>query len=241
MPGDAGRCGKLAPLGDCLEQFAFSRFGLPGHPCARADPGRGAAAARGRSASSGSKSRSQAIEAFDPREPARTRFGALTFRGGLVLKSLASRIRRPVRRCTSRPTAQHFLSVTDKGHWLRGRIVYRDGRPIAIADAEMAPILGPDGRPLNRRGWYDTEALAEDGGTLYVGIERVNQIVRFDYAKDGLRARGQPIAVPPGDEDAAAQPEHRMPGGRAQGRAARRHADRDLRARPRCRGNLWAF
>ena len=62
----------------------------------------------------------------------------------------------------------------------------------------MAPILGADGRPLSRRGWYDTEALAEDGGTVYVGIERVNQIVRFDYGKDGLRARGQPIAVPPG-------------------------------------------
>ena len=32
---------------------------------------------------------------------------------------------------------------------------------------------------------------------VYVGIERVNQIVRFDTRKDGLRARGQPVAVPP--------------------------------------------
>jgi hypothetical protein len=30
-----------------------------------------------------------------------------------------------------------------------------------------------------------------------VGIERVHQIVRFNYGKDGLLARGQPIAVPP--------------------------------------------
>ena len=57
--------------------------------------------------------------------------------------------------------------------------------------------LGADGRPLNRRGWYDTEALAEDGGTVYVGFERVNRIVRFDFGRDGLRARGQPVAVPP--------------------------------------------
>jgi hypothetical protein len=57
--------------------------------------------------------------------------------------------------------------------------------------------LGPDGRPLSVRGWYDTESIAEDGGTLYVGIERVNQIVRFDYGKDGFLARGVPIAVPP--------------------------------------------
>src|SRR4029077_17016021 len=56
---------------------------------------------------------------------------------------------------------------------------------------------GPAGRPLAARGWYDTEAIAEDGGTLYVGIERVHQIVRFNYGKRGLLARGQAIASPP--------------------------------------------
>ena len=69
---------------------------------------------------------------------------------------------------------------------------------MAIADAEMAPILGPDGSTLKSRGWYDTEALAVENGVAYVGIERVNQIVRFDIAKDGLRARGRPLPVPPG-------------------------------------------
>jgi hypothetical protein len=80
---------------------------------------------------------------------------------------------------------------------LRGRIVYQGARPTGIADAEMAPILGADGRPLAARGWYDTEALAEDGGTVFVGIERVHRIVRFDYGRNGLLARGTPIAVPP--------------------------------------------
>ena len=62
----------------------------------------------------------------------------------------------------------------------------------------MAPIRGPDGQPLAAHGWYDTESIADDDGTLYVGIEGVNQIVRFDYGKDGLLARGHPIPVPPG-------------------------------------------
>ncbi len=57
-------------------------------------------------------------------------------------------------------------------------------------------LLGPDGQPLAARGWYDTEAIAQDGGTLYVAIERVHQIVRFNYGKDGLLARGHPIALP---------------------------------------------
>jgi hypothetical protein len=56
----------------------------------------------------------------------------------------------------------------------------------------MAPMLGADGHPLAARGWYDAESIAVDGGTLYVGIERVHQIVRFNYGKEGLLARGRP-------------------------------------------------
>ena len=88
--------------------------------------------------------------------------------------------------------------MTDKGRWLRGRIAYDGTRPVGITNAEMAPVLGPDGKTLSSRGWYDTEALAEDGGTVWLGIERVHRIVRFDFGRHGLLARGQPIALPPG-------------------------------------------
>ena len=61
----------------------------------------------------------------------------------------------------------------------------------------MAPLLGPDGKPLAARHWFDTESLAQgNDGLFYIGIERVEKIVRFDYRRDGLMARGQPIAVP---------------------------------------------
>jgi len=139
----------------------------------------------------------QSIDAFDSRQPARTRFGKLQFRGGLVLES-KHRDFGGLSALRLDADGERFLALSDRGHWLRGRIVYRDGRPIAIADAEMAPVLGDDGRPLAGRGWYDTESLVDDDGIVYVGIERVNRIVRFDYRKDGLRARGQPIVVPPG-------------------------------------------
>jgi hypothetical protein len=93
---------------------------------------------------------------------------------------------------------EHFLAVTDKGYWLRARIVYHQQAPTAIADAEMSPMLGPDGRSLQSHHWHDTESLAIQNGVAYVGIEGVNQIARFDLASKGLRALGQPIAVPPG-------------------------------------------
>jgi hypothetical protein len=139
--------------------------------------------------------RATPIKSFDNRDPSKTRFGALEFRGGLVLTSFYESFG-GISALHVEADGSHFLALTDKGSWLRARIVYDHGKPAGIADAEMAPMLGPDGKPLAARSWYDTESLAENNGTLYVGIERVEKIVRFDYAKDGLMARGEPIKVP---------------------------------------------
>lgn len=136
------------------------------------------------------------IAAFEPRDPQRVRFGPLTFRGGMSLTSSHAEFGGL---SSIRVQADgRFLSVSDKGRWLSGRIVYEGTRPVGIADAEMAPVLGSDGKPLAARGWYDTESIAQDGGTVWLGIERVNRIVKFDIGRRGLLARGQPIEVPPG-------------------------------------------
>jgi hypothetical protein len=137
------------------------------------------------------------LDGFDHRDPSRRQFGLLEFRGGLVLTSPFKEFG-GLSSLRVQSDGSHFISASDKAWWLRGRIIYDGVRPSGIADAEMAPMLGPDGRPLAARRWYDTESIAQDGGTLYVGIERVNRIVRFDYGKDGLAARAHPIAVPPG-------------------------------------------
>jgi hypothetical protein len=136
------------------------------------------------------------ITAFDIRDPSRRQFGLLEFRGGLVLRSSYKSFG-GISAIRVASDGAHFIALSDKGWWFRGRILYEGTRPSGIADAEMAPILGADGQPLAARGWYDTESIAEDGGTLYVGIERVHQIVRFNYGKEGLLARGRPIALPP--------------------------------------------
>ena len=139
----------------------------------------------------------ETIAAFDPRQPQRTRFGALEFRGGIILQS-ANRDFGGLSGLRVMADGEHFWALTDRGHWLRGRIVFRDTVPIAIADAEIAPMLGPDGGTLKSHGWSDAESLAVKDGVAYVGIERVNQILRFDIAKDGVRARGRPMAGSPG-------------------------------------------
>jgi hypothetical protein len=135
------------------------------------------------------------ITAFDIGNSSRRQFGLLEFRGGLVLRSPYKHFG-GISAIRVASNGANFIALSDKGWWLRGRIHYNGTRPVGIADAEMAPMLGPDGAPLAARGWYDTESIAQDGGTLYVGIERVHQIVRFNYEKDGLLARGHPIAMP---------------------------------------------
>lgn len=138
----------------------------------------------------------QRLTGFDHADPSRRQFGLLEFRGGLVLSSWVNQFG-GLSAIRVQPDGANFIALTDKGWWLKGRIVYDGTHPAGIADAQMAPMLGPDGLPLASRGWYDTESIAQDSGTLYVGIERVNRIVRFDFGKDGLLARAQPVDVPP--------------------------------------------
>jgi hypothetical protein len=136
------------------------------------------------------------ITSFDPRDPAQLHFGLLAFRGGLALTSKHAAFG-GISSLHMEPDGAHFLAVTDRGSWLRGRIIYQDGKPAGVADAELAPILGPDGTPLAAQKWFDAESLTERDGLFYVGIERVNQIVRFDIRRHGLKARGAPLPVPP--------------------------------------------
>lgn len=136
------------------------------------------------------------IDSFDPREPMRRQFGSLQFRGGLELSSTSKQFG-GLSSIRVGANGANFLSVTDRGYWMRGRIMYEGTAPAGIADAEIAPMLYSDGKPIQGRGWYDSEALAEDGGIAYVALERVHRILKFDTGKRGLLARGTLVPVPP--------------------------------------------
>ena len=135
------------------------------------------------------------IPFFDPNDHAHTRFGALEYRSGLVLTSSfpafggLSGLRLD-------PKGERFISFSDKGNWFTGRIVYRGREMTGLADVESAPMLGPDGRPIAARKWFDTESIALDGSFVYIGIERVNQVLRFDFSKGFTRSRGEVVQIP---------------------------------------------
>lgn len=136
------------------------------------------------------------IPTFDPRDPSHVRIGSLQYRGGVVLTSSfkgfgglsAFRIDR---------AGRHFTMISDKGTWFTGRLVYDGTVVTGMTDVRTAPMRGSDGNRITARGWFDSESLAIDGSIAYVGLERVHQILRFDFSRGGIRALGEPIIVPP--------------------------------------------
>ena len=137
------------------------------------------------------------IPAFDPRDPQRKRFGALEYRSGLVLTSRFPGFGGLSAWRWLDAKGERFISVSDHGSWFTGRILYRGREMSGLADVEAAPLLGPDGRPITARGWFDSEAIALDGPFAYVALERVNQVLRYDFSKGFTRARGEVVPLPP--------------------------------------------
>lgn len=136
------------------------------------------------------------IDSFDPRDPSHVRYGALEFRSGLVLTS-SFRGFGGLSGLRLDKKGEQFIAISDKGNWFTGRIAYRGKRLAGLADVKSAPLLDNEGKKFTSRGWFDSESLALDGSHAYVGFERVNQIVRFDFAKGGIRSRGEVLTLPP--------------------------------------------
>jgi hypothetical protein len=138
----------------------------------------------------------RSLPSFDTRDRSHVRFGALEYRSGLVLTSSfrgfggLSGLRLDAK-------GERFIAISDKGGWFTGRIVYRGREMTGLDDVEAAPMLGPDGKPITARGWFDSESIALDGAFVYIGLERVNQLLRYDFSKGFTRSRGEVVALPP--------------------------------------------
>jgi hypothetical protein len=136
------------------------------------------------------------LPAFDTRDRLHVRFGSLEYRSGLILTSAfhgfggLSGLRLDAK-------GERFIAISDKGSWFTGRIVYKGREMTGLDDVEAAPMLGPDGKPITSRGWYDSESIALDGSFVYIGLERANQVLRFDFSKGFTRSSGEVVPMPP--------------------------------------------
>lgn len=137
------------------------------------------------------------IASFEPGNSTKTRFGQLIFRGGLQLTGSHPRFGGFSGLWRS-PDGVRIVAITDNGFWLTAKLVRNgQGKLAGVEEAELAPILGASGKPLHRSRYYDTESLAIQGGTAFIGVERVHDILRFDFARHGVEARAQLVPTPP--------------------------------------------
>ena len=194
MPLDSSRRHFLAAAAAGV--LAMARPGLARAQAAPSPPKAPAAGEFQVAAPTAIEVKARRLPFFDTRDHARVRFGALEYRSGLVLTSAypgfggLSGLRLDAK-------GERFISFSDKGNWFTGRILYQGRDMIGLDDVEAAPMLGPDGRPITARGWYDSESIARDGSFVYIGLERVNKVLRFDFSKGFTRARGEVVPLPP--------------------------------------------
>ncbi len=139
-----------------------------------------------------------------PREFARFGNGGLppglTFLGGLTLTSDNKNFGGFSGLEISRD-GKRFISVSDRGHWFTGRLIYEEGRLKSVADTRLAPILNRKGKVDDRKSRSDAEAVAAWNskglkGKVIVGFERRERVEQFNMSKHGFKAKASRIRSP---------------------------------------------
>lgn len=125
----------------------------------------------------------------------RRRFGDLVFLGGVELAANHDEFGGFSGLWRS-PDGGKLVAVTDAAHWLTADVVSSGGRIASLANAAMAPMLGPDGAPLRGTRAYDVESLAITGGVALVGVERTHQLLRYEWGEKGVAALGRFLPMP---------------------------------------------
>ncbi len=135
------------------------------------------------------------IENFEPGR-AGTTFGALEFRGGLVLRSHDPDFG-ALSGLDFMPDGS-LLAAADTSSWFSARLVESGGRLVGIEAARLAPMLAADGRPLAGKRQGDAESLrvvTRDGRTdAVVSFEMRNDVRHFAALPDVSLSK--PAAVP---------------------------------------------
>lgn len=143
------------------------------------------------------------IRALRASDPTRRRFGDLEFLGGLVLTS-RDRAFGGLSGLRTRDGGRDLTAIGDEGSWFHARVATdAAGRPTAIEDATIAPLLDEHGRPFRGKYRRDAESLTlrDDGAAIEarVGFEHHHRILAYRSAEGTrglLGAHGRPIAIP---------------------------------------------
>lgn len=128
--------------------------------------------------------------------PQTSRFGKLTFLGGVELKSKDPDFG-GLSGLVIDPDGKSFIAITDRSHWVTGSFILQGEAITGITQARIAPMLAPNGRRLRESRYYDTEGLARQGRHVLVSVERNHAILRYEWEGQGFASRPSVVPTPP--------------------------------------------
>lgn len=137
----------------------------------------------------------QPISRLSTTDPDRSRFGALTFRSGAILRSDVPAFGGFSGLWRS-GNGQEIIALADNAQILKARIETSDGRLSGLSGPVLSPLILSNGVPLRRSRYYDTESFALSGNAVFMGAERNHAVIRFERNAAGSIIRGVPISVP---------------------------------------------
>jgi len=146
------------------------------------------------------------LEGFDVVDPGHTRFGKLTWRGGMVLTSSSPNFG-GWSGIALDPDGAGLLAISDAGAWMQGRISYdATGQPSGLDNVRMGPLLSDTGEPLTKKKERDAEAItllrgSVKSGEALVSFERDHRIVHYGVGEDGLSKAGDEVKLPEEADD----------------------------------------
>lgn len=155
-------------------------------------------AAEARSASSKNRAVSITSEpvVFSPLLPGRTTFGALEWRGGLVI-SAENKHFGGFSGLVLRKDGGRMVAVTDRGWWLQADLVYEDGLLAGLTHGLMNKLLKPSGKAYKSKRNRDSESIisntAGDLSRLIVSFERRHRLVQYSAPGNGLQGHGHKL------------------------------------------------
>jgi hypothetical protein len=141
------------------------------------------------------------LQSFDRIARDKTKFGKLTWRGGLVLTS-PSKYFGGWSGLAVDADGKGFFAISDAGGWMSGDLSYDDkGTPSGMKDLRLGAIQSKAGDPLSRKKDSDSEGLAlasgtAENGSAYISFERKHRIARYDIKNGELSPALGKVSLP---------------------------------------------
>lgn len=136
------------------------------------------------------------LSGFSVLEPERRDFGPLTFLGGIEMRGDHPDFG-GISSISSDAEGKSFIAASDQAHWILGRFVTdANENLLGIENVRLAAMMAPDGRRMKNTRFFDTEGMARQGNRLYISVENVHQILRFEIGPNGPGGRATIIPTP---------------------------------------------